>query len=121
MDCSFAQFYFGCDCRTLGVCVNQGKCCLIVIRNLSELHGSIQTWRFFAWESILGIVASQGLLIENCCISTEETPFCGLNNLSLIVLNWETDVEHLEKYLVDFVVNSNAILIHLEFRNQSVQ
>ena len=86
---------------------------LIIIRNLSKLHGSVKAGTLFTRERVIREVTSQGLLelgknrtsifisdfylylIKHGAISTEEAPLGCLNHRTLIVLNWEADVKNL--------------------------
>ena len=70
---------------------------LVIIWNLAKLDVAIQTWGLFTGKCILRVVASQSFLIKNCGIPAEETPFGGLNHISIIVLDWKTNMKHLNK------------------------
>ena len=70
---------------------------VVGVWNLAKLHRPIQAGRLCTREGILRMVTSQGLLVENCPIPTEEAPSLVLGDSACVISYGVANVEHLGK------------------------
>ena len=69
---------------------------LVILSDLSKLHGSIEAGALFAGEGVLGGVAGEGGLGTHGALATHKGVLVHAVHLPVIVVHGVTDVENLK-------------------------
>ena len=88
----------------------------LLLLDLSELNSSVEGGGLLAGEGILGVVASEGLLVKDGGVTAGERPLGVLNDLALVVLNGQADVEDLTS-----VVDIGVVAIGLSLASEALR
>ena len=70
---------------------------LVILSDLSKLHGSIEAGALFAGKGVLGVVAGEGRLVKHGALATNKAVLVHAVHLPVIVVHGVTDVENLKQ------------------------
>ena len=70
---------------------------LVILSDLSKLHGSIEAGALLAGEGVLGVVAGEGALVKHGALAANKAVLVHAVQLPVIVVHGVADVENLKR------------------------